>query len=212
MMKLNGRDALEKVAVGRLEAEVALRHEAALHQRKSIEGEARLHAGNEGAGDGRHADEQGEEVRARLECGERFGDGGRARLEHAERRVEKERVDDEGGGQVRGEAVRRDAGHAVRVLRRLLEPALDHPPADEALRSAHHEEQPERRRQPPRDLAARSEVEQRHSEDDAHRAACHAVCPFQIEDGLKFVEGHVWVQPLVLWETLVLGKFSLPFV
>jgi hypothetical protein len=93
----------------------------------------------------------------------------------------------------------------------LGQPARHHPPADGALQAAEHEQQADPAAHVARNRPCRGEIEERHEEDEADRAAEQAVRPFPPEDGLEAVEGHVAVHDLILRDLLVLLEFLLPF-
>ena len=218
-MHLDGGHALEKVAVERLQLHVPFWDDAALHQRKRVERQPRLPAGHERARDRRHADEHREHPHSHLHRLHGVGDGGDARLQDAQARVEQDCEDGEGAREVRGQPVRRDRRDAAVDLldTRLVKPRFDHPPAHEPLRAAQYQEAGQRGGERAWDLAAEGEVGEGDAVDQADRAAHHAMEPFPEEDLLEIVEREaaravcIHVEPLVLGELLPTVEFSLPF-
>mmetsp|Transcript_60057 Transcript_60057/g.137686 ORF Transcript_60057/g.137686 Transcript_60057/m.137686 type:complete len:206 (-) Transcript_60057:628-1245(-) len=142
VVKLNGWDRLEEIAVQGPQLHIPFGDDTALHEREGVVAVPRLHASNKGAGDGSQADQHCQQPYTPLQRAQR-GDGSvDARLKETDAGVEADGVDGEGAREVCGKSVRRHARDAAFNLidSLLLEARLDHPPADQTLRASEHKE------------------------------------------------------------------------
>mmetsp|Transcript_2661 Transcript_2661/g.6759 ORF Transcript_2661/g.6759 Transcript_2661/m.6759 type:complete len:439 (-) Transcript_2661:55-1371(-) len=210
--------AAAQPAVRRLK--VLLRHPLPVHGGKRVVRPAGVIAGDKRPRQRRHADEGGQRVGQPAELEGRLqhlgllleaGQQWRGRRD-AERGPDERGVDGERGRQVASQPVGADAGRRVRVVTLLWipQPAAHHPPAHQALRAAHQEQQAEAARQRCVDEAASSKHSRGSREQQPQHARPHAVAVLHPEDELELIQRHAGVHLPELRGVLVLPELHLP--
>lgn len=212
---LAGVELVPELGLGRGEAEAHLGEFVVDEAGVEASDEAARHCGQEDeAGDAEDGAPEG--VEGRVPDGLDGGGGGdgvgeqAAGAEDREAREEHPGVADEGGGQVGGQTILRDARVGAGGEEVVLETGLDHPPADEALEADQAGDAEQVERHPGRDPAAGDEVERGEDEGEADEAAPEAVRPLHEVDLLELVKGHVRVEQLELRRGTVFFELGLP--
>ena len=90
------------------------------------------------------------------------------------------------------------------------EAGLDHPPADETLKTAQCEKKEQSRLQPVLDAPGEPENGKGNGKDEADHAAEETMPPFPPENGLERLYAHACVLKLVFGNLLVFFEFFLP--
>ena len=210
MVELHRGDILEPVQHERLQLRIAGRHETAVHQRKRVVDQPGMQPGDKPARDDRQRDETDNRLggaapakAAKLRPPPLRGGFSPpcANIPSAIHRVSA--IDRQRQREMRDEAVLADRDAVG-------EAALDHVPAERALREAEQKNPGKRQYQPARHLPPDQETDQRQRIDETDQPPPQPMHVLPQKDRFELAEAHPGIEQLVLRDLLVFLEFGRP--